>query len=158
MAICTLSFRKSISQQSVAVGTYKKDLHSGQVRQGSVRLALSISELSVQPRIQPESRFALRYSLRESVVHCWRRRAKLRSRPVTQRTEALLCEGLLRDSLPLHAVVSVFPGIRWISCMSLFHSCTEDSPEMNPAFSEEPTTREAFFCRTAGKIWFTAFL
>jgi hypothetical protein len=29
---------------------------------------------------------------------------------------------------------------------------------MNPAFNEDPTTREAFLLRTAGKIWFNAFL
>src|ERR1700693_2496591 len=40
------------------------------LRQGSVRLARSISEFSAQPRIQPESWLALRCSRRESVVHC----------------------------------------------------------------------------------------
>jgi len=40
------------------------------LRQGLVRFAVSTAELSAQPKIQTESWFALRYSLRESVVHC----------------------------------------------------------------------------------------
>src|SRR6267142_1297975 len=95
------------------------------LRQGLVRFARSISELSAQSRIQPESWFASRCSLQESVAHCWHRRSKRRPRRVTQRTEALLCEGLLRDSPPLHEVFFVSPGIRWVSCTTLFHSCNE---------------------------------
>jgi hypothetical protein len=40
----------------------------------------------------------------------------------------------------------------------LFPIVVARAPEMNPAFREEPTTREAFFFRTAGKSWFSAFL
>src|SRR5882672_3468787 len=88
----------------------------------------STSQLSAQPRIPAESWFAWRYSLRESVAHYWRRRPKLRPHLVMQRTEALLCEGPLRDLLPLRAVFFVFPEARWVSCTTLCHSCSEDPP------------------------------
>src|SRR5260370_23396350 len=98
------------------------------LKQASVHFVRSISRLSVQPRIQPESWFASRCSRRESVVHCWRRPPKPPLRPVTRRTEELLYEGLLRDSLPLHAIFFVFLKLRWGSCTTLFHRCSADSP------------------------------
>src|SRR5260370_7861452 len=98
------------------------------LKQASVHFVRSISRLSVQPRIQPESWFASRCSRRESVVHCWRRPPKPPLRPVKRRTEELLYEGLLRDSPPLHPTFSVFLKIRPGPFTTLFHSCSEDSP------------------------------
>ena len=96
-------------------------------KRASVHFVLSISQFLARPRIRPESWFASKYSLRESVVHCWRRPPKLRPRLVTRRTEALLCEDRLRDSLPLQATSFALLGTREGSCKTLFRSCSEGS-------------------------------